>query len=611
MTVTANLEELARLVRSHILTSTTAAGSGHPSSSLSAADLMAVLFFKYFRADLDRPEHPNNDRLVFSKGHAAPLLYALYAAAGRIDAAEMLKLRRFDSPLEGHPTPRFRYAEAATGSLGQGLSIGVGMALNAKYLDKLPYRTFVLLGDGEMAEGAVWEAAQLASHYKLDNLIAVVDVNRMGQSQETMYGHNTAVYAERLKAFGWEVAEVDGHSILQISETLEKMLPAAGGRPKAIVARTLKGKGISFLEDKPGWHGKAIPSDDLEKALKELGPVDPARTGQVEHPEDIRPARRSVGAAPRPAYRLGELVATRKAYGQALAGLVERYPEIVLLDGDTKNSTFAEIVAQKHPEHFFEMFIAEQNMIGVAVGLARRGKIPFCSTFAAFLTRTFDQVRMAAVSGADVKIAGSHAGVSIGEDGPSQMGLEDLAMFRSVSGSTVLYPSDAVAAEFLVEAAIKRPGIVYIRTNRPATPVLYGADEKFPIGGSKTLRASKSDRATLVAAGVTLNESLKAYDLLRREGTAVRVIDGYSVKPIDEETLKKAARETKAILVVEDHWFEGGLGDAVLNVFAEKPSVPVVKMAVRQMPRSGKPEELLDAAGISAPHIVRKVKELV
>ena len=604
-----DLAKLARLVRHFILISTSEAGSGHPSSSLSAADLMTALLFRYFRADLANPDYPNNDRLIFSKGHAAPLFYALYAAAGKVTLEEILKLRLSSSPLEGHPTPRFPYAEAATGSLGQGLSIGVGMALNAR-LDKLPYRTFVLLGDGEMAEGSVWEAAQLASHYKLDNLIAFVDVNRMGQSQETMYRHDTRIYADRLRSFGWEAVEVDGHSMPEITAALEKLLPLSG-RPKVVVARTLKGKGVSFLEDKEGWHGKAVPKGDLEKALKEIGPVDLKETGSIAKPENLRPTRPTGRPVPVASYRQGEAVATRKAYGQALARLGDSYPEIVALDGDTKNSTFAEIFAKKIPDRFFEMFIAEQNMAGVAVGLARRGKIPFVSTFAAFLSRAFDQIRMAAVSGANIKFCGSHVGVSIGEDGPSQMGLEDIAMFRAVNGSTVLYPSDAVAAEFLVEEAVKRPGIVYLRTSRPATPVLYDSSEKFPIGGSKTLRTSASDRATLVSAGVTLHEALKASEILQKEGVAVRVIDAYSVKPIDEETLKKAARETKAIVVVEDHWFEGGLGDAVLNVFAEKPAVPIYKLAVREMPRSGKPEELLEMHGLSAAHIVRKVKEVI
>jgi transketolase len=571
---------------------------------------MTALFFKYLRADLDRPEHPNNDRVIVSKGHAAPLLYALYAAAGVVSEQELKTLRRLGSPLQGHPTPQFRYAEAATGSLGQGLSIGVGMALNGKSLDRLPYRTFVLLGDGEMAEGSVWEAVQIAAYYKLDNLVAIVDVNRLGQSQETMYGHDVEAYSKRLAAFGWDVVTIDGHSLPEIEKAFEASF-AANGRPKAIVAKTLKGKGVSFLEDKPGWHGKALSPTDLEKALKELGPVDLKLKGDIRKPEDKKPAALPTAPAPAPSYKKGDLVATRKAYGQALARLVTKYPNLISIDAETKNSTFAEILMEKRKENYFEMFIAEQNMIGVGVGLARRGKIPFASSFAAFFTRAFDQIRMAAVSEANLKCVGSHVGVSIGEDGPSQMGLEDISMFRSVFGSAVLYPSDAVSAEALVEEMIGTPGIAYLRTSRPATPVLYDVGESFPIGGSKTLRSSAKDAVTVVAAGVTLHESLKAADILAKDGIAVRVIDAYSVKPIDAKTLRKASQETKAIVVVEDHWPEGGLGDAVLEALAEHPSVPVHKMAVRIMPGSGKPEELVERAGISASAVVRKIKEIV
>ncbi|MBI4196266.1 MAG: transketolase [Deltaproteobacteria bacterium] len=606
----ADLASLARLVRYYILTSTTEAGSGHPTTSLSATDLMTTLFFKYLRFDLARPAMPNNDRLIFSKGHAAPLYYALFAAAGKLSQEQINGLRLYESPLEGHPTPRFTYAEVATGSLGQGLSIGVGMALNARYLDKLTYRTYVLLGDGELAEGSVWEAVQLAAYYKLDNLIAVVDINRIGQSRETMWGHDVESFAKKFSAFGWEVAIVDGHSIAEIESAYDRFLSNTESRPKVIIAKTLKGKGVSFLEDKLGWHGKALSRQELEKALQEIGPVDLKRVGQVQKPEDRRPEKRPVKNESGPAYKPGNSIATRKAYGEVLASLVDRYPEIVAVDGDTSNSTFSEIVAQRHPENYFEMFIAEQNMIGVALGLSKRGKVPFASTFAAFLTRAFDQIRMAAVSRANLKCVGSHVGVSIGEDGPSQMGLEDIAMFRSISGSTVLYPSDAVATGHLVEEAVKREGIVYIRTSRPATPVIYPSDEKFPIGGSKTIKSSSQDKVTVVAAGVTLFEALKAYDQLQKEGISIRVIDCYSVKPLDEKTLRKAAQETKSILVVEDHWFEGGIGDAVLNVFAEKPSVPIIKLAVCEMPRSGKPAELLEAAGISASCIVKKIKEI-
>lgn len=604
------IQELAKLVRYYILTSTTQAGSGHPSSSMSAADLMTALFFKYLRFNCADPAHPNNDRVIFSKGHAAPLLYALYAAAGEIDHDELMSLRRLGSQLQGHPTPQFRYAEAATGSLGQGLSIGVGMAINGKYLDRLPYRIFVLLGDGEMAEGSVWEAIQLASHYKLDNLIGVLDVNRMGQSQETMFGHDTEAYAKRVASFGWDVVTIDGHSFPEILKAYDKLLKD-GDHPKMIIAKTLKGKGVSFLEDKAGWHGKALSKEDLERALKEIGKADLDLEGEIQKPEDRRPKPILPKDVPPPPYKKGEIVATRKAYGMALARLVDKYPQLVSLDGDVKNSTFAEILAQKRPDRFFEMFIAEQNMVGVGVGLAQRGKIPFVSSFAAFLTRAYDQIRMAAVTGANLKCVGSHVGVSIGEDGPSQMGLEDIAMFRALHGSTVLYPSDAVSTEYLVEEAIRTPGIVYLRTSRPAAPVLYDVGERFPVGGSKVLRSSSKDEVTVIGAGVTLHEALKAYESLQKEGISIRVIDAYSVKPIDAATLTKAAKETKGLIVVEDHWSEGGLGDAVLNAFAEGISIPIRKLAVREMPGSGKPEELLEAAGISANAIVREVKKVL
>ncbi len=605
-----SLEDLAKRVRSDILTSTTEAGSGHPTSSLSAADLMTVLYFKYLRFDLEAPEHPNNDRVIFSKGHAAPLFYALYEVAGAVSPEELKTLRKMGSPLQGHPTPQFRYAEAATGSLGQGLSIGVGMALNAKYLDQLPYRTYVLLGDGEMAEGSVWEAMQIAAYYRLDNLIAIVDVNRLGQSQETMYGHDTRAYAERIASFGWDAVMIDGHSLAEIENAFDACING-NGRPKVIVAKTLKGKGVSFLEDKAGWHGKALSAADLEKALKELGPVESRSNGVIRKPENLKPRSEAAAEIPPPSYKKGEQVATRKAYGNALSRLVAKYPHLVSIDAETKNSTFAEALLAKKKENYFEMFIAEQNMLGVAVGLARRGKVPFASSFAAFLTRAFDQIRMAAVSEANIKCVGSHVGVSIGEDGPSQMGLEDIAMFRSVHGSTVLYPSDAVCEEALVEEAIGRPGVVYLRTSRPATPVIYDVGEKFPIGGSKVVRSSTQDVVTLIGAGVTLFEALEAHERLAKEGIITRVIDLYSVKPIDEETIRQAAKETKALVVVEDHWWEGGIGDAVLNVLAAQPTAPVIKIAVTGLPGSGQPKELVEWAGISAAAIVRRVKEIV
>ena len=604
-----SLEELARLVRHFILTSTTEAGSGHPTSSLSATDLMSALYFKYLRFDGKDPKKANNDRVIFSKGHAAPLFYALCRVAGWIDDKEIMTLRKKGSRLQGHPTPAFPYSEAATGSLGQGLSVGVGMALDAAR-SGLNYRTYVLMGDGEMAEGQVWEAIQIAAYYKLNRLIGIIDVNRLGQSQETMYGHDAKAYADRVQGFGWHVILIDGHSLGEITKAFDEAL-SVQDRPVMIVAKTLKGSGISFLADKDGWHGKALPPADFERALKELGAVHTSKIGEVQKPEHVSRKETAPSPLALPTYQLGDLVATRKAYGEVLASCVSRTPQIFVLDAETKNSTFAEIAAKKFPENFAEMFIAEQNMVGVAVGLAQRGRIPFLSSFAAFLTRCFDQIRMAAVTGANIKCVGSHVGVSIGEDGPSQMGLEDIAMFRSIHGSIILYPSDAVSTLHLVESMIQTPGIIYLRTSRPATPVLYDAQEKFPIGGSKVLRSSSKDQVTLVAAGITLHESLSAYESLQKEGVSVRVIDAYSVKPIDAATLQKAAQETKALLVVEDHWFEGGLGDAVLNVFAEKKSVPIYKLAVHEMPGSAKPEELVEMAGISASGIARKVREIL
>ncbi|MBS1242560.1 MAG: transketolase [Nitrospirae bacterium] len=603
-----DLEGLAKLIRYYSLVSTTEAGSGHPTSSLSAADLMAgLLFGGTFRFDLDDPRHPNNDRLIFSKGHASPLFYAIWAAAGKVTEKELLTLRKFNSPLEGHPTPAFRYTEAATGSLGQGLSIGLGMAMNAKYLDKLPYRTYVLLGDSEMAEGSVWEAMEIAAYYKLGNLVGILDVNRLGQRGETMYGHDLSIYKRKVAAFGWEPIVIDGHHLPQIVTAFEQASPMSD-RPYMIIARTLKGKGVSFIEDKNGWHGKALKKDELVRALRELGPVDRGLRGRIEPPQDAKPARvRSVMAAS-VAYTTEKPVATRHAYGTALTRLASQYPDMVVLDGEVSNSTYAEIFKKAYPERFFEMFIAEQNMVGTALGLSIRSKVPFVSTFAAFMTRAADQVRMSQYSNANVKFCGSHAGVSIGEDGSSQMGLEDLSLFRAILGSVVFYPSDAVSTEKLVEEMAKHQGICYLRTTRMDTPILYRSDEAFWIGGSKILRSSKKDKATVVAAGITLHEALKAYDALRKEGILIRVIDLYSVKPVDVATLRQAAEDTGFIITVEDHYAEGGIADAVRTALSKDP-VPVHGLAVRAMPKSGKPEELLEYEGISAKAIVEAVKQ--
>jgi transketolase len=605
------MEQLAALIRHYILTATTTAGSGHPSSSLSAVELMTTLFFGgIFRYDPDQPQHPNNDRLIFSKGHASPLLYALWVAAGKLPGEEMAaSYRKFGTALEGHPTVTFPYVEAATGSLGQGLSVGVGMALNAKYLDKLPYRTYVLQGDSEMAEGSVWEALEIATHYHLDNLVGIVDINRLGQRGETLLGHEVSLYASRASAFGWETISVDGHSFEEILAAYHRAL-AVTGRPVMILAKTIKGKGVSFIEDKNGWHGKALNQEECDRALAELGGVDLTVRGELARPQDQTPkAPRAVPLAEFD-YPKGTPVATRRAYGNALARLGPANQKIVSLDGEVSNSTMAEIFAKACPDRFFEMFVAEQNMAGVGLGLAVRGKIPFVSSFAAFLSRAFDQIRMSQYSDPNLKFVGSHAGVSIGWDGPSQMGLEDLAMFRTLVNGAVLYPADAVSTERLVEEMVKRHGIMYLRTTREATPILYGPEDEFQLGGCKVLRSSGQDRATVVSAGITLYEALAAWEALQKMGIFVRIIDLYSIKPIAAATLADAARQTGAVITVEDHYPEGGLGEAVMSALATVP-VPVYCLAVTKKPKSGAPEELLDYEDISRGAIVRKVKEVL
>ena len=565
------------------------------------------------RYDCSDAQNPNNDRFILSKGHAAPLLYAAYAEAGIIPTEKLRTLRQIDSILEGHPTPRFEWTEVATGSLGQGLSLGLGMALNGKYLDESDYRVYVLLGDGETAEGGVWEAAALASHYQLNNLIGIVDVNALGQSQRTMYAFDVDTYCKRFEAFGWQTIGIDGHNFDEILPALAQA-QASTDKPTMIVAKTFKGKGVSFLEDADNWHGKAVAKgEELDKALAELGPLNLDAPVQIESPKpvDVCAERAVVTECEPPEYPSGEEVATRGGYGIGLAKLGSANPNVVALDGDTKNSTYAEQFMELYPKRYFEMFIAEQNLVGAGIGLAKRGKIPFVSTFAAFLSRAYDQIRMSAISQANIKYAGSHCGVSIGEDGPSQMGLEDIAMFRAIPEAVVLYPSDAASAERLVAEAAAHEGIVYLRTSRPKTPILYDAGESFPIGGSKVVQHSNEDRVTVVAAGVTVHEALKAYETLRAEGIAIRVIDLYSIKPIDAAGLKAAAAETNNTLItVEDHYPEGGLGDAVLDAVATA-DVYVHKLAVTGMPRSGKPEELLEHHGISANAIVQKVKDII
>jgi len=570
---------------------------------------MAVLFFAgFFKFDVKNPKNPNNDRLIFSKGHASPLFYSLWAVAGGFDKRELNTFRKFGSRLEGHPTMEFPFTEAPTGSLGQGLSVGLGMGLAAR-LDKLSYKTYVLLGDSEMAEGSIWEAIQLASFYKLDNLVGILDVNRLGQSRETMYGHRIQAFQKRIAAFGWEVIVIDGHSFAGIKSAYQKA-GRVKGKPVMIIAKTFKGKGISLVENKEGWHGKVLKPEELSKALSELGKVNTKETGQLTKPLVRKPKQIASRAAGTLSYKKDDKVATRKAYGNALVRIHAKYPQMVVLDAEVSSSTYADGFKNAHPEKFFEMFIAEQNMAGTALGLSQRGKIPFVSTFAAFFSRAYDQIRMAQYAMATIVFTGSHAGVSIGEDGASQMGLEDISMFRSILGSAVLYPSDAVSCEKLVEEAPKHKGIVYIRTTRKETPILYKNDEKFPTGGSKTLRQSSRDAATIVAAGITLHEALDAHDKLNKEGIMVRVVDLYSVKPLDMKTLKKAAKETHTIITVEDHHIEGGLGEAVASALSPVDG-KVYSLAVSKMPHSGRPEELLEYEGISASSIVKKVKEVV
>jgi transketolase len=606
---------LAQQLRVDSIRCTTAAGSGHPTSSMSAADLMAVLMTKYLHYDFNNPQNPNNDHLIFSKGHAAPLLYSMYKAAGAISDEELLTLRKFGSRLEGHPTPVLPWVDVATGSLGQGLPIGMGVALVARYVEKLPYKVFVLLGDSEMAEGSIWEAVDHASYYKLDNVIGILDCNRLGQRGETELGWNTAAYAARVQAFGWKPVVIDGHNYEEIDQAFLNATSSSNGQPTLIIARTLKGKGVSFVEDKNGWHGKALSQEQAEQAIQELDPQ--ARSQVYQVPE---PAPASSGSpVPRqplqlPTYRVGDAQATRKAYGETLRALGAANPDVLVVDGEVSNSTHSEEFGKVYPERFFEQYIAEQQLVAAAVGMSVRHKIPFASTFAAFFTRGYDFIRMAAISRANIRLCGSHAGVSIGEDGPSQMALEDLAMMRAVYGSTVLYPCDGNQTAQLVAQMAEHDGIVYLRTTRERTPIIYSPDEVFSIGGSKVVRQSAKDEAAVVAAGITLHEALKAYDQLKSQGILVRIIDAYSIKPIDTETLFASAREVgNKLITVEDHWPEGGLGEAVMEAFAgyRGAQPDIVKLAVQALPGSGTPAELLDEAGINARHIVQAVRALV
>ena len=607
------LKNLATQLRIDSVRSTTASASGHPTTCMSAAEIVATLFFAEMRYDPKNPQHKGADRFVLSKGHAAPILYAAWAAAGLFPRDEVMNLRKIESDLEGHPTPRLSFVDVATGSLGQGLCAAIGTALNARRIGS-DYRTYVLLGDGETAEGSVWEAAEAGAFHDLDNLCAITDVNAYGQSRQTQWGHDLEAFATRWRAFGWHTVVVDGHDVEALMAAYDEAR-ATKGRPTMIVARTLKGKGVESIAGKDGWHGKALKAgEEADAAIRELE----AQYVEAKDPApSIIPAPAAVAEEPAvdhlkaiapPKYTLGDKVATREAYGTALAALGKVDPRVVALDADVKNSTFSDRFEKAFPERFYQMFIAEQVMVGAAMGLAARGAIPFPSTFACFLYRAADFVRMAGISFSNMKLAGSHAGVSIGEDGPSQMALEDLAMFRTVPGSTVLYPCDAVSGERMVALAAATEGLCYIRTSRPKTPVIYPNDEVFEVGGSKTLRSSAKDVATVVAAGVTVFEALAAHERLAAEGIAIRVIDAYSIKPIDAKTLTAAARETGGRLItVEDHYAQGGLGDAAAEAVAGA-GITVERLAVREIPRSGQPEELLDRYGISAQAIVEAVK---
>ena len=602
-----NLRNVATRLRIESIRATTAAGSGHPTTCQSAADLMAALFFAEMRFDPRHPQHPLADRFVMSKGHAAPLLYAMWAEAGFIPLERLTELRLLTSDLEGHPTPRLPFVDVATGSLGQGLSAGVGTALNARRIGA-DYRTYVLMGDGETAEGSVWEAASVAHLYTLDSLCAIVDVNGLGQSRATELDHDMEAHRARWQGFGWHAVVIDGHDMPQVLAAYAEAR-ATKGRPTVILARTAKGKGVSFTEARPNWHGRALKPDEATRAYAELeAQLQPetAPLPPIPAPPPAPPPEAPGEMAP-PDYTLGDHVATREAYGTAITKLASVDARVVALDADVKNSTFSERFESAHPDRFYEFFIAEQAMIGAAMGLAARGAIPFPSTFAAFLTRAADFIRMAAISGVNIKLAGSHAGVSIGEDGPSQMALEDFAMATAQPNFAVLCPADAVATEKLVAEMARHRGPMYMRTSRPKTPVIYANTEAFPIGGLKVLRRSDADRATVIAAGVTLFEALKAHETLAAEGIHIRVIDLYSIQPIDAASLIAAGRETGRLITVEDHYVVGGIGDAVARAVAPA-GLTVTRLAVAEIPRSGKPDELIDKYGISARAIVAAMR---
>ena len=603
--------QLGQQLRVDSIRCSTAAGSGHPTSSMSAADLIAVLITRYLQYDWSKPKDPNNDHVIYSKGHASPLCYAMFKAVGAITDQELMTFRKFGSRLQGHPTPVIPWVDVATGSLGQGLPIGVGVALAGHYLDRLPYHVWVLCGDSELAEGSIWESLDKAGFYKLGNLTAIWDINRLGQRGPTEYEWNLDTYRRRVEAFGGFPIVIDGHDFPSIDRAYGEALSNTG-KPSVIIARTIKGKGFSEIENKDGWHGKALPPDMAERAIKELGGIRNLKA-KTQKPERSAPSGKRPAAASEPVlptYKKEDKVATRKAYGDALLALAA-IPEVVAMDGEVSNSTHADEFAKAHPDRFFEVYIAEQQLVATAVGMSVRGYKPFASTFAAFFSRAYDFIRMAAISQANVRLCGSHAGVEIGQDGPSQMALEDLASMRAVHGSTVLYPSDPNQTAKLTRIMADTPGIVFMRTTRGAYATIYGPNESFKVGGAKVLRQSARDRVALIGAGVTLHNCLAAADQLAAKKIPVRVIDLYSVKPVDVKTLREAARVTKGrLVVVEDHYPEGGLGAAVLEALVNDPPIRLAHLAVRGLPESGKPEELMNAAGISARQIVAAATKL-
>jgi transketolase len=604
-----SLHNVATQLRIDSIRATTAAGSGHPTSSMSAAEIMACLFFSVMNFDVQDPSNPANDKFVLSKGHAAPVLYSTWAELGFITREHLLTLRRIDSDLEGHPTPVLKFVSVPTGSLGQGICVALGMALDAR-VDGASFRAYALLGDGENAEGSVWEAAELATHHRVDNLCAIVDVNRLGQSQPTMLQHHLETYKQRWSAFGWNALVIDGHDVRQLLDAFDTAKQTKE-RPTVILARTLKGKGVSFIEDKEGWHGKALKKDEAEKAIAELenqfvktSAPQPKPNKPGDKAKQYPPYKR----IPAPQYEVGKEVATREASGHALEQIGKLNENVVCTDGDVENSTYTEFFQKAAPNRFFEGYIAEQNMVGMSMGLAAAGKIAFTSTFACFLTRAADFVRLAGLAHLNVKFVGTHVGVSIGEDGSSQMGLEDLSLFRAMAQSIVLYPSDAVSAWYAMDLAASNKGIAYVRIGRPKQPVIYQNNEKFEIGKAKVLRQSKDDAVTVVAAGITLTEALKAYDELKKQGVSIRVIDLFSVRPVDADTLLKAAAATNnAIITVEDHYAAGGIGDAVAEAVGPQ-GVRVYRLAVREVPHSGTAEELLAKYKIDANAIIEQVR---